>query len=62
MPDSQGEPDGSPFCIRVYWRLIHLSGIFPGHEIESMSDMTRLCQAVADRYAIERELGAGSAF
>src|SRR3989442_6613952 len=43
----------------AFWRLRHESHILALSHVKTMTDTARLTAALAGRYAIERELGAG---
>src|SRR2546428_4342751 len=43
----------------AFWRLRHESHILALSHLKTMTDSARLTTALAGRYAIERELGAG---
>src|SRR2546428_2860796 len=43
----------------AFWRLRHESHILALSHLKTMTDTARLTTALAGRYAIERELGAG---
>src|SRR2546428_7501987 len=43
----------------AFWRLRHESHILALSHLKTMTDTARLTAALAGRYAIERELGAG---